>query len=240
MKILALDTSSKAGSVAVLDNGTLLGEYYINVGKTHSQTIMPMTQSLLASCDCTIADMELLAVTSGPGSFTGLRIGLSAVKGMAFATGVPCVAVSTLHSLAWNLSDFHGIICAVMDARCQQVYTAIFRGTGASPTRLMEDDAQPLTALVASLAQYDEPIILVGDGACLCYTALQAEGIACTIAATHLNMQHASSVARAAEEIFAHGGQVSATELAPTYLRLPQAERELAERELLKKTEKGV
>lgn len=243
MKILALDTSSKAASAAILEEGELLGEIYSSVGLTHSQTILPMTESLLAATRTALSEIGLFAVTAGPGSFTGLRIGLAAVKGMAFALDTPCLGVSTLESLAYNLLGTPGLICPVMDARCGQVYTALFAGGvdaagGGTLHRLREDSAIPLEELFGWLEAEKKPVFLVGDGARLCYNRRKEAGGSVEhwqLAPPHLLHQRASSVALAARPAFLAGGGIPADGLVPTYLRLPQAERELLAKDSIKK-----
>lgn len=236
MKILAMDTSSKAASAAVWADGRLLGEYYTNTGLTHSQTLLPMVQHLLQGCGFTADEMDAIAVTAGPGSFTGLRIGLSAAKGIAFASGAACLPVSTLEVLASGLLATDGILCPAMDARCQQVYTAIFRCRRGELTRLMEDSAIPLSELQERLAAYDEPITLVGDGALLCQRTFGDALPDLRVAPDHLLHQHAAPMAVLAAQKLARGEGVSAAALEPVYLRLPQAERELKQRQ----AEKGI
>jgi len=226
--ILALDTSSKAASCALWREGVLLGESFLNCGLTHSQTIMPMVQGLLCAASVSLDEVDRYAVSVGPGSFTGLRIGLSAVKGMAMAADKPCAPVSTLEALAWNLCAFRGIIAPVMDARRAQVYTALFQSDGALPRRLREDAALPIPALGRRLQDLgDTPVMLVGDGAAMCLEALGGASARLLIAPEPLRHQRAGSVAAVAAHT---GAAVGAAQLEPAYLRLPQAQRELIEK----------
>ena len=166
MKILALDSSAVSASAAVLDDDKVLGEFFINTKQTHSQTLMPMVQQVLIQTKTSLEEMDLFAVSAGPGSFTGVRIGVACVKGMAFAQNKPCIGVSTLEAMAYPLSMLNGIICAVMDARCQQVYHALFRVNGIEVERICDDCAVAISDLAESLQQYsNETIYLVGDGA---------------------------------------------------------------------------
>ena len=184
MKIFVLDTSSKAASAAVWEDGHLLADCWQNTGRTHSVTSLPMAENLLADCSRTLEEMDALAVTAGPGSFTGLRIGMAMVKGMGFALGKPCIPLSTLEGLAWNLRGWPGLICPVMDARVGQVYTALFRWENGKMHRLMDDCAIAADELREHLAEYGaEPKILVGDGAMLCYNKFegQLENLICCI-----------------------------------------------------------
>lgn len=225
MKLLAIDTSSRSASCAVAEDGALLGEFYANVKLTHSCTILPMVQDLLARTNLSLGDMDGFGVTAGPGSFTGLRIGLSAVKGMAHALGKPCAAVSTLEALAWNL-PFPCEIAPVLDARCSQVYTALFRWEKGKLERLAPDEAITIAELENRLKNRGTSVFLVGDGAELCYNILSGH-VACALPSPALRFTRAASAALACEQVFARGEAVAPDALAPAYLRLPQAEREL-------------
>ncbi len=232
MKILALDTSSQAASCALLEDERPIGTFYIDAKLTHSQTILPMVESLLSASQRTLEEVDLLAVSNGPGSFTGLRIGTAAVKGIAHAMNKPCVGISTLEGLAYNLYGTKGIACAVMDARCNQVYTALF-DLDDSMRRITEDQAIPLEELIDLLKKQQKEVILVGDGAVLCYNNI-GEELRKKIrpAVPHQRLQNAYSVGLAA--FLSHQDEAAcARELVPAYLRLPQAQREL-----LKKQEK--
>lgn len=226
MKILALETSAKSVSAAVVENGTVLCSAYQNTGLTHSRTLMPLVDGMLRAADLTSADMDLIAVAQGPGSFTGLRIGVSAAKGLAWTLDVPCCGVSTLLAMAQNLRHMDATIICAMDARRDQVYNAVFRAEAGQLKRISDDRAIGLAELAAELEKDETAKIVVGDGAQLCYTYLQQQGIACRMAPAALVMQNAVGVALAAEELAAEGKTVSAHELVPVYLRLSQAERE--------------
>ncbi|WP_312640517.1 tRNA (adenosine(37)-N6)-threonylcarbamoyltransferase complex dimerization subunit type 1 TsaB [Hydrogenoanaerobacterium sp.] len=233
MKILAIDTSAQAASAAVCEDGRVLCESYVDVKLTHSETLLPMLDSMLHCAALTLNDMDYLAVSVGPGSFTGLRIGIAAVKGLAFPRNILCIAVSTLEGLAYNLTGQSCIACCVMDARCKQVYTACFDVEGETVSRITDDEAITIDALQEKLSGLKEkkPIILVGDGALLCYNSF-GEKSRIHLAPPQLRYQHANSVCRAAEQKTA--ASVGAGELVPAYLRLPQAERELLKKEGMK------
>ena len=226
MKILALETSAKSVSTAVVENGTPLCSAYQNTGLTHSRTLMPLMDGMLHAAGLTLDDMGLIAVAQGPGSFTGLRIGVSAAKGLAWTKDLPCCGVSTLLAMAQNLRHMDAVIVCAMDARRSQVYNAVFRAKGEQLTRITEDRAIGLAELAAELKNDETEKIIVGDGAKLCYTYLLEAGIACRPAPAALQMQNAVGVALAAEELAAQGKTVSARDLTPVYLRLSQAERE--------------
>ena len=223
MKILAMDTSAKTTSVCIAENDTILAEFSILTSLTHSQTLMPMMQAASDSCGVALDTIDLFAVSNGPGSFTGLRIGIGAVKGMAMGANKPCIGISTLEALAQNLADTPDILCAAMDARCNQVYTAVFSVKDGVLCRLTEDTACMISELKETLRAYNKPITFVGDGAELCYKAMKDE-LDVRLASPANRRQRASGVAlcayRNAEQA------VSAAALAPTYLRRPQAERE--------------
>ena len=166
MKILALDTTAKSASAAITDGREPLAVFTLEAGLTHSETVLPMIKTALDSLHMAAHDIDLFAVTAGPGSFTGVRIGISEIKGLAFATGKPCVGVSTLLSLAYNLRPLceNAILCPVMDARRNQLYNALFRLESGVLTRLCEDRLVSLSDLTAELAGYDEPVYSAGDG----------------------------------------------------------------------------
>ena len=226
MKILALETSAKSVSAAVVENGAVLCSAYQNTGLTHSRTLMPLVDGMLRAADLTCADMGLIAVSHGPGSFTGLRIGVSAAKGLAWTLELPCCGVSTLLAMAQNLRHMDATVICAMDARRNQVYNAVFRAEKGQLRRLCEDRAIGLAQLAEELQNDSSHKIVGGDGAQLCCTYLQQQGIECRLAPAALVMQNAVGVALAAEELAAQGQTVSAHELVPVYLRLSQAERE--------------
>ena len=224
MKILAFESSAGPASVSLCEDERQIACIWQNSGLTHSATLLPMASELLASCGTTLSQIDLFAVACGPGSFTGLRIGVSTVKGLAQGLDRPCAAVSTLEAMAYNQPQSPGILCCVMDARVKQVYNALFDLSGPVPRRLCDDRAIALNALQTELATY-ERITLTGDGTKLCLDTLQHRGL-CAASET-LRWQHAYGVARAA---FLRGEQTTAAALVPRYLRLPQAERERLER----------
>ncbi|MBQ8598721.1 MAG: tRNA (adenosine(37)-N6)-threonylcarbamoyltransferase complex dimerization subunit type 1 TsaB [Oscillospiraceae bacterium] len=230
MKILALDTSSQAASCALLEDERPIGSFYIDAKLTHSQTILPMVENMLSACQQTLKDVDLFAVSNGPGSFTGLRIGTAAVKGMAHALNKPCVGLSTLEGLAYNMIGRSGIVCAVMDARCNQVYTALF-DLDEGMKRITEDMAIPLEELQEILKKQEKNVVLVGDGAVLCYNSIVEEDRAkISLSPAHQRLQNAYSVGLAVLQ--GHQNEAApARELQPSYLRLPQAQRELLKKQ---------
>ena len=226
MKILALESSATACSVALCEDGRLIAQTFQNSGLTHSRTLMPMAENLLAACGQKPEDVDVVAVAAGPGSFTGLRIGVSTAKGLAWAWEKPCAPCSTLESMAWQLAHVDGIVAAVMDARRSQVYNALFRAKGGTLERLCPDRAVALADVEAELKNLPGTKILVGDGAQLCYNEWQERVSDLCVAPEHLRWQSAWGVARAALDLTRTDGLVSAEQLAPVYHRLSQAERE--------------
>ena len=231
MKILAFETSAKAASVAITDNGKLLGESYQNTGLTHSQTLMVMAEDLLKTCNLQVKDVEAVAVAAGPGSFTGVRIGVAAAKGFAWGAEIPCYGVSTLEAMARSLGIWEGYVVPAMDARRSQVYTAIFHAERGVLTRVEEDMAISLAELGEKIKNFEENIFLVGDGANLCYNTLLEEVPGLILPVEHRMHQRAIGVALAAQAMADAGDPGNGAELTPNYLRLSQAERERMARE---------
>lgn len=234
MRILALESSAIAASVCVMEEEKILSEFYMNTKQTHSQTLLPMAKTALEYAGLSIKDLDLLAVSAGPGSFTGVRIGVACIKGLAFPQNTPCCGISTLEAMAMNFRQQEGLVCACMDARCGQVYNALFLTGGGAVQRLTEDRALSIEELAKELPQRiqetGKPLLLVGDGAKLCFTSPFFEAIPAQLAPEHLQMQRASGVAEAARRAFERGEIVTPEQLAPIYLRLPQAQRELKKR----------
>ena len=232
MKILSVDSSAIVASAALSEDGRLLAEYTLNNKNTHSETLLPMIESLLSFFSMETADVDLFAVSIGPGSFTGVRIGTATVKGLAFASNKPCVGVSTLEAIAYNLRFHKGIVCPVMNARRSQVYTAVFRSDGERLERLTEDLAISMAELDSMLAEYSEEVALAGDGYDICLKGFEKTAI--RYVPERLRHQSAFSVAEAALAAYNSGKYCSDSELGVEYLRPSQAERERAEREAAK------
>lgn len=231
MLIFAFETSAKAGSVALMDETRLLGESYCNTALTHSQTLLTMGQELLKTCGFTPEDVTDVAVAAGPGSFTGVRIGVAAAKGFAWGKELPCWGVSTLEAIALGLGAWKGYVCPVMDARRSQVYNALFYADGGELKRITEDRAVSLAGLGEELKKLEEPIFLVGDGSVLCYNTLKDSIPGLISPPEHRQHQRAAGVALAAKAMMYRGESGDAKALAPNYLRLSQAERERLEKE---------
>ena len=231
MRILAFETSAKAASTALLEDGKLLGEIYQNTGLTHSQTLMVMAEDLLKQCGRPVGDVSAVAVAEGPGSFTGVRIGVAAAKGFAWGGEIPCCGVSTLEAMAEMAGVFQGYLCPCMDARRSQVYNALFYVNRGEIQRLTPDRAIALCDLKKELENLQEPIFLVGDGSNLCYNTLLESVPGLVLPPEHRMHQRATGVALAAAKKLAAGVECSGAALVPNYLRLSQAERERLERE---------
>ena len=233
MKILGIDSSAKSASAAITDADKILGCFYTNTGLTHSQTLMPMIESLLKYSNTSLDDIDLIAVNKGPGSFTGVRIGVAAAKGLADVKNIPVCGTSTLESMAYNLVDTDCIACCVMDARCNQVYNAIFDITDGKITRLTPDNADSIEKVTEELKKYKKIKFFVGDGAEICYNKLYGDSDI-RIAAPSDRFQSAVGVCFCAMNA-SRDQYIDSALLVPEYLRLPQAERELN-----KKLSKGV
>ncbi len=230
MLIFGTDTCCMAATAALLSEDRLVAQTVLNNKKTHSQNIMPMIEFMLEKAEVLPEDIDCFAAAVGPGSFTGVRIGVATVKALAFATGKPCVAVSTLHALANNVSCFDGIICPVLDARRNQVYNALFEGGDLN--RLTDDRACSIDELCAELGETDRRIMFLGDGVPSFMDKIkEALGDRAVFAPTSLQMNLAASVAEIGLKKFSDGETCSCDLLVPQYLRLSQAERERLEKE---------
>lgn len=224
MRILALDSTAVTASVAVTEDEKLVAQLTLNNGNTHSQTLLPMVESLFKMLDITADDIDLFACSAGPGSFTGVRIGAATVKGLAFGREKDCIGVSTLEALAYNMRGYKGIICPVMNARRSQVYTAIFESDGEKIVRLREDCAIGANELDGLLCQYSSPIYLCGDGIDVALGGFDKTKVEKTV--EECRYQSGYSVSQVALSLYRSGVRTSDGELVPTYLRPSQAERE--------------
>ncbi len=228
MKILAVESSGMVAAAAIVDQDKLIGEFLLDHGKTHSQQLMPLIDQLLNNLDMKLTDIDAIAVSKGPGSFTGLRIGIATVKGLAQAIDKPVIGVPTLDGLAYNLSFREGLICPIMDARREQVYTSIYRSKG-ELKRIDDYMAVPVVDLIKKLKAYDEPVIFNGDGVPVYQDIIKKEmGDQASMAPTNLLMQRASSIACLALDMFRSNEVQSYLELVPFYLRKSQAEQKFA------------
>ena len=234
MKILAIECSASPASAAITEDGKVIASSFVNVKLTHSQTLLPMVNSVLSTSLTDIDGIDGYAVSAGPGSFTGIRIGISAVKGLAAPKSAPCAAVSTLYAMAENYRDTDCTVCAVMDARCGQVYNALFKIKDRKITRLCDDRALMCKELAEELKKMSQKkqnrVIIVGDGTDVFYP--YAENVIGVEASDKTRRyQNAVGVALSAEQLFKDGAAVTPESLLPVYLRLPQAERELKKKQ---------
>ena len=226
MLILAFESSAKSASVALVKDGELLSQYSQCSALTHSRTLLPMAEDMLKNAEVKLSEVDLIAVAHGPGSFTGIRIGVSTVKGLSWAADKPCVGVSTLEAMAWHGLLSGGYVCPVMDARRQQVYNALFKIEDGKPQRITDDRPMALAQLADEVRSLNAPVLLVGDGAALTEKFFRENSVPCRIAPENLRWQSAWGVAMAASD-----KQPGTSEtLLPVYLRLSQAERERQER----------
>lgn len=225
-----MESSATAASVSYVKDGKILGQYYINAGLTHSTTLMPMVQGMLENAKLSLDNVDYYAVSVGPGSFTGLRIGISAIKGIALAKNKPCVAVSTLEAMAYNYVYTDTLVCAVIDARCNRFFNAIFKcSADGTVERLCEDRALSYEEIAQELTSNysNEKIVLVGDGAIMAQKLMGDLVSNLTIAPPHLMHQQSNGVAMVAQNMIEQGKVVTSQQLLPSYLSLPQAQKEL-------------
>ncbi len=222
MLMLAFESSAKPASVALLRDGELIAQYSQVTSLTHSRTLLPMAEDLLKNCEIGPGEIDLYAVAHGPGSFTGIRIGVSTVKGLAWASGKPCIGVSTLEAMAWNGISRGGYICPVMDARRSQVYNALFKIKNGKPERLCDDRPISIEELAGEIKSLHAPVFIIGDGAAVTAEFFSTAGILFELAPDNLIWQSAWGVGMAA--LGREPGD--ADSLKPVYLRLSQAERE--------------
>jgi tRNA threonylcarbamoyladenosine biosynthesis protein TsaB len=228
--ILAIDSASTACSVCVAKNGNILSSIFINNKLTHSQTLLPSVERVLSLSGISVNDLDHIAVTTGPGSFTGVKIAVSTVKGLAYAKNIPCIAVSSQEALAYNLIGINGLICTVMDARRNQFYNALFQCENGKIKRLREDRQISAEALLNDLQGINDlPVFLTGDGTFLLYEYLKNNSFNAICAPETLIYIKAESIILAVNA--GMGTLIDQEELIPIYLRPPQAERELLEKQ---------
>ena len=246
MKVLALDSSGLVASVAIVEeNGAdqnLLAEYTVNYKKTHSQTLLPMLDEIVKMTELDLKTIDAVAVAEGPGSFTGLRIGSATAKGLGLALDKPLVEIPTVDGLAYNLYGTDRLICPIMDARRNQVYTGIYEFRGGSLQVLETQMAVGIEVIAEKLRGMNREVIFLGDGVPVFRKRLEEElmaGAAFSFAPAHLNKQRAGAVGALALQYLREGKTVSAAEHRPTYLRLSQAERERLEQEENRKQEES-
>lgn len=229
MKILGLDSSGLVASVAVVEDGNLLGEYTVNYKKTHSQTLLPMLDTVVQMIELDLATIDAIAIAGGPGSFTGLRIGSATAKGLGLALDTPVINVPTVDALAFNLVGHADVICPLMDARRNQTYTGLYRFCGNELEVLRAQCAVSIEEILADINKREVPVVFLGDGVPVFSECIGEQlKVPYSFAPAHLNKQRAGAVAVLGMEYFAKGCFESAAEHGPEYLRASQAERERA------------
>lgn len=232
MKILGIDSSGMVASVALVQDDIMVAEYSVNYKKTHSQTLLPMLDEIVKMADIELNDIDAIAVAAGPGSFTGLRIGSATVKGLGLALNKPVVSVATCHALAYNLCmTGDKIICPIMDARRNQVYTGLYKFDNGNMQVVKNQDAIAVEELIEELNSMGKSVVFLGDGVPV-YKEIISAKLTCpySYAPAHLNRQRAGSVATLGGRYFAQGVCEDASEHKPVYLRKSQAEREREEK----------
>ena len=229
MIVLSIDSSSKVATVALLNDDTLLGEYVINDKREHSVLLMPMIENLLKDCELTINDIDGFVVSKGPGSFTGLRIGMATIKGLSFGANKPYISLSFLDGLAYSLSYFNGIICPIMDALRENVYTALYKNEDGEFKNIMEPTPMELPDLLEMLKEKNEEVIFTGDGLLKHKEYIKANFPNAKFASNHVSLTRASSIGELGLNLLKQGIKDDPNS-APVYLKKPQAERELEKR----------
>lgn len=231
MKLLAIDSSGLVGSVAVVTEDNMIAEYTINHKKTHSQTLMPMIDQVLGLIELDLNDIDAIAVAAGPGSFTGLRIGASTAKGLGLALNKPIIGIPTVEGLGYNLYHVKELICPIMDARRNQVYTGVYQFVNGEYKTMIEQMACEIDEIANELNRMNEPVIFLGDGVEVYKSKLETlMKVPYSFAPSHMSKQRAGAVGALACIYYKNGQTVSAEEFEPIYLRLSQAERELEEK----------
>jgi tRNA threonylcarbamoyl adenosine modification protein YeaZ len=232
MKLLALDSSGIVASVALYEDDVMMAEYTVNYKKTHSQTLLPMLDEISKMTELDLSTIDAIAIAAGPGSFTGLRIGSATAKGLGLALHKPLIAVPTIEALAYNLYDTKGLICPIMDARRNQVYTGVYRFEDHKLVTVIDQEAASITELMEQLEALGEPVTFLGDGVPVFREQiLEGMTLPVSFAPSHVSRQRAGAVAALGALYYKEGKIQSATEHTPEYLRVSQAERERAERE---------
>ncbi|HHU73583.1 MAG TPA: tRNA (adenosine(37)-N6)-threonylcarbamoyltransferase complex dimerization subunit type 1 TsaB [Clostridiales bacterium] len=233
MKVLAIDSSGLVATVGIVTEEVVLAEYTVNFKKTHSQTLLPMMNEIVEMVDFDLKDADGIAITSGPGSFTGLRIGAATAKGLGLALNKPIIPVPTLEGLAYNLCGTNQLVCPMMDARRNQVYTALYDFVGQDINIIENQKAVPVEEMMDQINDLGREVIFLGDGSSAYSEIIHKNTkVKFSFAPLHLNRHRAGSVGALGIQYYKENKFVTASEFAPIYLRLSQAERERAEREL--------
>lgn len=230
MKILAIDSSGLVATVAVMDEDQTIAEYTVNYKKTHSQTLVPMLDELKKMLELDLSEINAIATAGGPGSFTGLRIGAATAKGLGLALNIPIVSVPTVDALSYNAYGYNGVVCPMMDARRDQVYTGVYEFIDGEHKAIVEQCAVPVVEIIEKINDLGKNVIILGDGVPV-YKEIISENIKVPyeFAPAHMNRQRASALGALAYKYIAAGQVETAAEHKPDYIRLSQAEREKAE-----------
>lgn len=232
MKILALESSGLVASVAVMEDQKIIGEFTTNFKKTHSQTLLPMLDELIKTLDMELSDIDAIAVSKGPGSFTGLRIGSATAKGLGLALNKPLIPVPTVDALAYNLCGTAHLICPMMDARRQQVYTGLYAFENGHFKVILPQRAVPVEEIIDEINQRGRSVIFLGDGVPVYKTLIESSvQTEYQFAPAHLAYQRAGALGALAQIYYSEGKIESASAHRPDYLRVSQAERELMEKD---------
>lgn len=232
MILLAIESSSLVASIAVMSDDTLIGEYTTNFKKTHSQTLLPMMNEVVQMTGISMQDVDAIVISGGPGSFTGLRIGAATAKGLGLALEKPLVNVPTVDALAYNLYGTDQVICPIMDARRQQVYTGLYTFEDDDFKVLCAQKAVSIGEIVEEINDMGRPVIFLGDGVPVNKTyIIEHINVPCSFAPAHLNAQRAGALVALGKRYYEAGHIETADEHVPEYLRLSQAERELQEKQ---------
>ncbi|MDY5577238.1 MAG: tRNA (adenosine(37)-N6)-threonylcarbamoyltransferase complex dimerization subunit type 1 TsaB [Lachnospiraceae bacterium] len=227
MKILAIESSSLVASVALVEDDVMVAEYTMNYKKTHSQTLLPMIDEMCKMTDYQLENIDGIAVSAGPGSFTGLRIGSATAKGLGLALKKPLIHVPTVEAMAYNFYDMDSYIVPIMDARRSQVYTGIYAMKDGEAQHMMEQCITTIDELIQKINEMDHEVTFLGDGVPVFKDKIvQTVSVKVNFAPAGMNRQRAASVAELGKRLFEQGKIETAAEHAPDYLRLSQAERE--------------
>ncbi len=230
-EILAIEASGLVAGVAIATEEKIIGECSVNLKMTHSETLLPMVDDLVKRTGSNLSDFNAIAVSGGPGSFTGLRIGSSTAKGLGLALNIPIVSVPTAEAIAFNIFGFEGVICPLMDARRNQVYTGLYKNTAEGFTVVADQMAVDINDIVEKINALGEPVILLGDGVPVYRNILREKlKVSYQFAPASLAVQRPASLAARALQLYAEGKVVAAADHAPDYLRQSQAEREREEK----------
>lgn len=231
MKLLAIDSSGLVASVAIVSEETVIAEYTVNYKKTHSQTLLPMLDEIVKMLGMDLSEVDGIAVSAGPGSFTGLRIGSATAKGLGLALDKPIISIPTLEGLAYNLLGTHAMICPMMDARRNQVYTGLYEFDQDKLITISEQKAIAIEEIIDTVNEIGKSVMYLGDGTSMYDSIIKdMTKVDYSFAPIHMNRQRAASIGALGFVYLKEGKIETAADHSPIYLRVSQAERERAER----------